>query len=449
MRVVSHGVMLFWVLQLSGPLAAQDHPAAPDRTAAARSILSLLAARDFGAVVERFDATMRQAMPEPKLAETWDALVGQVGAFASQGQATPDRVQGFDRVTIASTFARATLDVRLVFDHEGLLSGLWFAPHAPSPSPTPPPYADTGSFREADVRVGHGELALPGTLTLPTSAGRYPAVVLVHGSGPHDRDETIGPNRPFRDLAWGLASRGIAVLRYDKRTMVHASLIARNPAGFTLREETVDDALAAIDLLRSTAGVDASRLFVIGHSLGGMLAPRIAGRDPGIAGLIILAGSTRPLDDILIAQHQYLARLDDSVTADEEQRLADLQRDLAEVRALSAVDRASPALILGAPPSYWLDLRAYDPVATAGRLTQPMLILQGGRDYQVTMEDFQGWETGLADRADVRLRVFPALNHLFMAGTGVASPAEYQIPGHVAREVIQAITDWINPDAGR
>jgi dipeptidyl aminopeptidase/acylaminoacyl peptidase len=235
------------------------------------------------------------------------------------------------------------------------------------------------------------------------------------------------------------------VLRYDKRTKVHAALIAGNPAGFTLREETVDDALAAVALLRTMAGIDASRLFVLGHSLGGMLAPRIAARDPGIAGVVILAGSTRPLNDILIAQYEYLASLDGSVTPDEEERLALLRRDLAAVSALSAADQTSPTLILGAPPGYWLDLRAYDPAQTARRLTRPMLILQGGRDYQVTMEDFHGWEAALSDRADVRMRVFPSRNHLFLAGDGTPTPAEYQSPGHVALEVIEEITAWIRP----
>lgn len=445
MHTAARGVVLLWILHLGVPLGAQEHPAVPDRTSAARSIISSLAARNFAAVVERFDSTMQRVMPQPKLADAWDALVGQVGAFASQGEATPDRVQGLDRVTVVSSFAHATIDVRIVFNQAGQVSGLWFAPHAPPPSSVPPPYADVATFRESEVRVGDGATALPGTLTLPTAAGRHPAVVLVHGSGPHDRDETIGPNRPFRDLAWGLASRGIAVLRYDKRTRVHAAQIAKNPSGFTLREETVDDALAAVALLRTTAEIDASRLFVLGHSLGGMLAPRIAARDPSIAGVVILAGSTRPLEDILIAQHEYLAGLDGSVTPDEEKRLAGLQRDLTAVRALTAADQTSPTLILGAPPSYWLDLRAYDHVATARRLKRPMLILQGGRDYQVTMEDFRGWEVALSNRADVRMRVLPALNHLFIAGEGTPSPAEYQTPGHVAPEVIQEIAVWILP----
>ncbi len=437
--------LLVWVLVVPGSLEAQEPAAVPDRVEVARSVVQALADRDFTAVVERFDSTMRQAMSRAQLAESWDALLGQVGAFDAQGEATSDRVQGFDRVTVAATFARGSIDLRVVFNRAGQVSGLWFTPHTPAPSSSPPPYADTGAFREVAVTVGQGDLILPGTLSLPTSAGGHPAVVLVHGSGPHDRNETIGPNQPFRDLAWGLASRGIAVLRYEKRTRMYASRIAAAPNGFTLREESEDDALAAVTLLRTTPGIDSSRIFVLGHSLGGMLAPRIATRDPGIAGVIILAGSTRPLDEILLAQIDYIARLDDSVSSEEEQRIIAIREGLAAVAELTAADTSSPTLLLGAPPSYWLDLRAYHPTETARTLAKPMLVLQGGRDYQVTMDDLQGWETALSGRSDVRFRVFPDLNHLFITGQGRPTPTEYQIPGHVAHEVIEEIAAWIHP----
>src|SRR5262249_23144105 len=133
--------------------------------------------------------------------------------------------------------------------------------------------------------------------------GPFPAVVLVHGSGPNDRDETILGNKPFRDLAGGLASQGIAVLRYEKRTRAHAAKLAvKTP---TLDEEVTDDAVAAGKLLRRTKDVDPKRVFVLGHSLGATMAPRIGERDPDIAGLIVLAGATRPLEDLILEQVSY------------------------------------------------------------------------------------------------------------------------------------------------
>lgn len=148
-------------------------------------------------------------------------------------------------------------------------------------------------FTEESVTVGAEKWALQGTLPIPVGPVAA-AVVLVHGSGPNDRDETLGPNKPFRDLAWGLADRGIAVLRYEKRTRQYAGKMAGNP-NLTVREETTDDAILAAALLRAHDRIDPKRVFVLGHSLGGTLAPRIAAEDRSLAGLIILAGATRPL----------------------------------------------------------------------------------------------------------------------------------------------------------
>ena len=142
---------------------------------------------------------------------------------------------------------------------------------------------------------------------------RVPCVILVHGSGPHDRDETIGPNKPFRDLAWGLAERGIAVVRYEKRTKAYGAACV--PAGRELDYDTeaVDDAVAIVEQVKgfARAGFPDS-VYVLGHSLGGTLAPRIAGRSKGLAGIIILAGLARPLEDALEEQFYYTSSLTDS-----------------------------------------------------------------------------------------------------------------------------------------
>ena len=165
----------------------------------------------------RFDGTMQTAMPQSKLRETWRALETQVGAFQKQLQARVTKSGGYDIALVSCQYERATLDVKVVFDAKQRVAGLFFV-NVAAPYATPS-YADTNAFREMELTVGHGSWQLPGTLTLPKKGkGPWPAVVLVHGSGPEDRDETVGGNKPFRDLAWGLATKGIAVLRYEKRT---------------------------------------------------------------------------------------------------------------------------------------------------------------------------------------------------------------------------------------
>ena len=255
--------------------------------------------------------------------------------------------------------------------------------------------------------------------------------MLVHGSGPNDRDETVGANKPFRDLAAGLADRGIVVLRYEKRSRAAPLSFMGRP--FTVDDEVVDDALSAVALLRGLPQVDPARVVVLGHSLGGTLAPRIGERDTTLAGLVILAGATRPLPDMIDEQLAYLRALPGADTVALDRALASMAPGLAAVRALTPADSASKQMYLGAPAAYWLDLARYNPVAVAARLPMPILILQGGRDYQVTRVDLAGWRAGLGGRGTVEYREYPALNHLFIAGSGLSSPAEYGVAGSVER----------------
>jgi fermentation-respiration switch protein FrsA (DUF1100 family) len=242
-----------------------------------------------------------------------------------------------------------------------------------------------------------------------------------------------------------LASRGIAVLRYDKRTRVHGAQMA-TMRDLTVKEETIDDALAAVALLRTTPRIDPARIHVLGHSLGGMLIPRIGQADPAIAGLIVAAGNVRPLEDLVVEQVAYIASLKkEPLTAAEQAQLDAIRAQAAKVK--------DPALGPGTPPEqlpfgsaapYWLDLRGYDPAALAKTLRQPMLILQGGRDYQVTKTDFDLWKAALGERAEVQFRFYDNLNHVFIAGEGMATPEEYvNTVGHVAQPVIEDIAGWI------
>jgi uncharacterized protein len=420
------------------------HACAADVVSAGKQFVDLLAKQDYAAAVEQYDATMKAALPEAKLREVWQAVQTQAGPFQKQVSARTEKVPGYDVVLVTCQFEKTKLDTKVVFDSKGKVAGLFFVPSTPPKEAlAPPPYAQTNAFREQELKVGAGQWSLPATLTLPQGPGPWPAVVLVHGSGPQDRDETVGANKPFRDLAWGLATKGVAVLRYVKRTKAHAAELAGVAGKITLQEETIDDALIAVKLLRSTEGINPQRVFVLGHSLGGMAVPRIAAADPGIAGLVILAGSTRPLEDLIVEQTRYLISLQGQPTPEAEAKLAEIELLMAKVRKLSAADASSTNLIFGAGAAYWLDLRNYDQVATAKALKQPILIMQGGRDYQVTEADFDGWKKGIGSRANVTYKLYPELNHLFITGAGKSTPSEYETPGHVAEVVVSDITAWI------
>ena len=432
--------MLLATAVVGTPLAARAESG--DVTVSARDFVGLLAKADFGGAVARFDATMKQALPEAKLREVWEAVQAQAGPFKEQVKTRAEKVTGYDVVLVTCQFERATLDTKVVFNTNRQVAGLFFAPTPPAEFPAPP-YARSEAFREKEFTVGKGEWVLPGTLAVPASGGPWPAVVLVHGSGPQDRDETVGANKPFRDLAWGLASRGIAVLRYEKRTKQYGAKLAAAVQEITLKEETIDDALDAAARLRATEGIDARRVFVLGHSLGGIAIPRIGQADPTIGGLIVLAGATRPLEDLILDQVDYLASLDSSKNTNVMAKLEELRAAAAKIKHLTAADVSSTNLLMGGSARYWLDLRAHDPAAMAKALKQPMLILQGGRDYQVTQVDFDGWKKALGDSPNATFKLYPKLNHLFVAGEGRSSPSEYEQSGHVAETVVADIAAWI------
>lgn len=393
-----------------------------------------------------FDKTMTAALPAEKLAATWRAVTRQAGDFQRRHGTRTEDLSPYRIVLVTCEFSHAWLDAKVVFNQAGQIAGLFFLP-ARKPDQQTPPYAKPDQFTELELTFGAAGWELPGTFAVPKGNGPFPAVVLVHGSGSNDRDETIGPNKIFRDLAWGLASRGIAVFRYDKRTKTHAQrFIAESESlkPITVREETMADAGFAQALLRERSEVDASHIFLLGHSLGGMLAPRIASEHPGFAGLIILAGNTRPLERMMVEQMEYIAKVDGTVSEQEQRQLDTTRKAVERISALTAQDATNTASIVGAPAAYWLDLRAHDAPGTAAKLRIPMLILQGLRDYQVTEKDLAGWRAVLAGRRDVTFKTYPKLHHFFIVGEGPSTPAEYTIPGFVDEEVVRDVAEWIS-----
>jgi dienelactone hydrolase len=280
-------------------------------------------------------------------------------------------------------------------------------------------------------------------VTIPNGEGPFPVVILVHGSGAHDRDETIASNKPFKDLAWGLGSKGIAVFRYVKRNKEHQAALIASKEPFTVYKETVEDALEAVKLMRKTPKIDPTRVFILGHSLGGMMIPRIGKGDKAIVGFISMAGSLRPLEEITLDQVHYLRSIKKNPTKAELQVFDSLEKGVKQVRALKEGDSG---FILGAPAPYWIDFKSYDWTGAAKELEMPLMILQGKRDYQITLEkDFALWKTTLAGKPGVTFKSYPKLNHLFMEGSGegLSRPDDYAVPGHIAPYVIEDIAGFV------
>jgi uncharacterized protein len=420
---------------------------------AALAIIDLAGQGRFADLQERFAPSLRPMVPPPALESAWTAELAGSGALVSAGTpVTEPTGPGAVLVKVPVQFERRALTVAISLAGDQARDQNWVTgiqllpPDAAQPTAPwqPPPYADPQSFTEREVTLGQGPLAVPGTLSLPRTARPAPGVVLLAGSGPNDADETIGRNKPLKDLAWGLASAGVAVARFEKVTRAHPDQVAADPR-FTLTDEYVPAAVAAIRALRDDPAVDAGRVFVAGHSAGGTVAPRVAAAEPPVAGLVIMAGGAQPMHWAAVRQLRYLASLD-GAAAQSSAAAAEVMTRQAELIDSPGLTAGTPAseLPFGVPAPYWLDLRGYDPAAAAAALGRPMLIVQGARDYQVTLaDDLSRWQAALAARPDVTIKVFEADNHLFFPGTGASAPAEYEPAQHVDPEVVATVAGWI------
>jgi dipeptidyl aminopeptidase/acylaminoacyl peptidase len=279
-------------------------------------------------------------------------------------------------------------------------------------------------------------LKLTGTLTLPKTrpAAGAPAVVTITGSGPEERDESIpgvAGYRPFRQVADTLGRRGIAVLRLDDRGTGGSDVGPMGANGPT-SADFADDIRAGLAYLRTRHDIDATRLGLVGHSEGGMIAPMIAATDPKLRAVVLMAGPAHSGRAILKYQQEY--------AADSMLHLTGTRRD-------SAVQDMQAKLDSSAKTMPWIHFFLdYDPIATAKRVKQPVLILQGATDRQVTPE--QAPELAAAFRAggnrDVTMKIFPSTNHLFLMDSQ-GNPSGYAtLPSKSVRaDVLGTMADWL------
>ncbi|MHB8295611.1 MAG: alpha/beta hydrolase family protein [Acidimicrobiales bacterium] len=461
-RALGIGVVLAMGATACGSTAARQ-PATTALTTVvlSRSSLARQLSADFAhgrdmAIERHFDPAMQSGLPASQLPGLWAQLTAKEGSFQGLGAAQEKAVSGGVVVVVGMSFSHGRVGLEWSFDSTGAVNGLHLVGPPASSAPSSwsaPAYDHAGSFVSRPVQLGRGVLQVPGTLDMPKGAGPFPGVVLVAGSGPANENEQIGggPEEPFRDLAVGLASQGIAVLRYDKPTYAHpAAMKAHYGASITAKVTDIADAEAAARLLMATPGVDAHRVVLAGHSLGAALAPRIAAHVAGLAGLVLLAAPARPLQDYLVPQTRYLLSLQGPLTAAGKAQLQRLRSEVAQVDS-PTLSSATPSsrLPFGLPASYWLYIRDYRGPQAAAALHLPMLILQGGSDYQVPPSDLASWKAALASHSNVTVRLLAKLDHLFVHVNGPSTPAGYMAPGHVAASVITDIATWVKNLPGR
>jgi len=406
------------------------------------AFLEAFLAEDYEACMADFDDTMLAVLPAPKLEEAWRGVEQAAGTIeaAAQVRYEADDLYLYALTTLNCAY-RGVLMRLTVTRADEKISGLYFT-YTDKIEETALPEG----IVEEDIVVGEDTaFALKGKLTLPAAADAadgLTAVVLVHGSGAQDMDETIYGNKPLRDIAHALAREGYAVLRYDKRTYTHAAELALMSSALTVQAETIEDAVAAKALLAADARINTDKIFVAGHSLGGMLTPRIA-EEGGFAGGIILAGSPRRLVDIICMQNAAVIETLTGAEKDAAQALVDNELRTYEALFEAGDDDALMNTVAFGTAAYYYAEMDRNPAEGYLRKGKPYLVLQGKDDFQVSYEqDFKLFEAMNLPNLDCR--AYDGLNHLFMdVASKTGTVADYEEAAQVDAAVLRDMAAWL------
>jgi dienelactone hydrolase len=400
------------------------------------SLIGKLQRAQYDSCQTMFDTIVSNKINADMMRQIWESMPRYMGEYQSYGDIRTEKKDSTEMVWVRCAFAKTKMDLQLTFNQHQKIIGIFFLPPKNTASYNSPEYSKPHKFYESKVVLKSGKYELPGVLCIPNNVKNPPVAILLAGSGPNDKDESVGPNKPLKDIALGLASNGIASIRYDKRTLTYGKDMAAQ-TDFGIKEEVIDDALSAIDMIRKNTLTKDSKIYIIGHSLGAMCAPLVASKAK-VSGIVMMAGNARPLEDLIVEQYQYLSGEENN---SEVKKMAEKAAVVKNTKALKA---AKPEeLPLNLPSPYWQSLASYKQVETAKKLKQPILVLQGERDYQVTMTDFELWKKALGDNTKNTFISYPSLNHLFLKGEGKSMPTEYNQQGSVEEKVITDISAWI------
>ena len=275
--------------------------------------------------------------------------------------------------------------------------------------------------------------SIEGTLTMPEGKDSFVCVVLVHDSGPQDRDETIYDNAPFRDIAWGLAAKGIGTYRYDKRMSP-----GEDSLKVTIDDEIVNDASEAVRVLSTRDEIES--VYVLGLGLGGYMIPKISAVTDDVSGYIIMNGFLRSIGDLIKDQYRYMAELDGQITEDEKAEIQMLEQDISLIEAPGSIGEVE---ILGASKAYWESMYSYNCIESAKSMNKPVLVMQGQEDRQVPVTDYNLWRGAFGNRDNWTYRLYEGLNHFMIPAAKDEAYAEYTTKGTVSQNVIDDLAQWI------
>ncbi|MCM1988567.1 DUF3887 domain-containing protein [Oceanirhabdus seepicola] len=406
-------------------------------------IFILINNREYDKLYPSFTEQFRSQVSKEQFVTLFEQSFNNLSKLKGIESIIPDKITGQEVYHVKVNFEKEDIPFLIAFDKDGLITALVVDNTIQDDESSKDDTDSNPLIEEITITIGTSPWELPGKLTLPKDdrTTKLPAVILVHGSGPNDMDETIGPNKVFRDIAHGLSEQGVAVLRYNKRNRVYSM-----PESYTAQELVIEDVLEAYKYLSAHPSIDKSKIYVAGHSLGGWLIPKIAKQLPEGAGFISLAGPTRAFSVTIKEQLDYLLSLELNKSEQAQKALNMMKEQTNNLETGNLSDNAFENL-LAHPKDFWLDLEGYIAANEYKSITQPLLVLQGEMDYQVSMKDFEAWKSILSYRNDVTFKSYSNLTHLFMESnskTELSTPSDYSVATHVSPELMKDIVEWIN-----
>ncbi|OOZ83533.1 hydrolase [Bacillus cereus] len=410
----------------------------------ALSFIRSMHSEDYKSALHLTSRSLQKVISEKWLENYWKEIPSQLqaGSLIEIGEIKQKETNSVHtNVEIKLVFEQITVPLLMKLDSSGKIDDFQLSMPF-SPVADRPLYSKPESFVDKEVVVGSGAFPLPGTLSVPKGKGPFPAVILVHADGAADQDETAYALKPFRDLAEGLASKGIAVLRYNKRTYEHGLKTELSPF-YTVDKGTTDDALLATQFLKNEPLINKNQIYILGHSLGGMMVPKMIEKDQpqNIAGAIVMGGAARAFIDGALDQLEY--RLSIGAMKPEEYKFYKSQFELLNDPNFSSQN--PPKDFQLGSPVYWDSIRKIKAAEMSKEQKTPLLILQGERDFQVQSKiEIPFWKEQLKERDNVEYRLYPKLNHFFTEGDGeLSKPEEYYSPANIPEYVINDIANWV------
>lgn len=408
-------------------------------TQLAISAASKISEKKFDELYEMFDAQQKELLSITELEKAWAALLVQMGDY--QYYSTDFSLSEVNGTTIADipfVFQNDSIIIEVSFNSKGQINGLYFleAPDNNSKISLRLP-------NDHEVTFGSEPYIIEGSLTLPETKAPYPAVILLHDYGPSDRNGQVGPNLPFFDIAQQLSEKGIAVLRYDKRSYTYSQQLAQKD-DLTVYDEIIDDAVSAFRYLENQPNINSGQITIAAFGISGLFIPRIDAAIPEANSYIMLNTTSRSISETILAEMRYTLSLESDVEiANKDALLEHVEQAHKAIQDITAESMLSATDLLGAPSSYWLDIKDYDPLLSMQLVKKPLLIIQSGRDFEVTAEDFQTWQTALEGQHNVQYQLYGNLNHLLAEGVGKSKPTEYQTKNVVSQKVTDDIAAFV------